>query len=394
VPLTSTLVTAIPLAIWIYLFLARGNFWQLYEDDIVPKSLGDWPHVAVVVPARNEAETIAQSVDSLAKQDYPGEFYIIVVDDHSEDGTAALARNAAEVSGAAERVSIHSAAVLPQGWTGKLWALNEGVQEAAKHLPEFFWFTDADIEHAPDTLRRLVFRAEKEPLDLASLMVLLQAKTFPERLLIPPFLYFFLMLYPPRWIADPKARTAGAAGGCILLRCEALERIGGLAAIRREVIDDCALARAVKKSGGEIWMGLTRASVSLRGYGSFAEIRNMIARTAFSQLHYSLFFLVVTLAGLVVTFLLPWFSFPSGEDPAWFLASTAICLMTVMFGVTVRFYRLAWPYALTLPLAAVYYGYATCVSAARYWLGRGGQWKGRTQAQKRSGRSQYLRILN
>jgi len=383
VPLTSTLVTAIPLAIWIYLFLARGNFWQLYEDDIVPKSLGDWPHVAVVVPARNEAETIAQSVDSLAKQDYPGEFYIIVVDDHSEDGTAALARNAAEVSGAAERVSIHSAAVLPQGWTGKLWALNEGVQEAAKHLPEFFWFTDADIEHAPDTLRRLVFRAEKEPLDLASLMVLLQAKTFPERLLIPPFLYFFLMLYPPRWIADPKARTAGAAGGCILLRCEALERIGGLAAIRREVIDDCALARAVKKSGGEIWMGLTRASVSLRGYGSFAEIRNMIARTAFSQLHYSLFFLVVTLAGLVVTFLLPWFSSPSGEDPAWFLASTAICLMTVMFGVTVRFYRLAWPYALTLPLAAVYYGYATCVSAARYWLGRGGQWKGRTQAQKR-----------
>jgi len=383
VPLPPTLLAAIPLAIWIYLFLARGNFWQLYEDDIVPKSLGDWPHVAVVVPARDEAETIAQSIDSLAKQDYPGEFYIIVVDDHSEDGTAALARNAAEVSGAAERVSIHSAAVLPQGWTGKLWALNEGVQEAAKHLPEFFWFTDADIEHAPDTLRRLVFRAEKEPLDLASLMVLLQAKTFPERLLIPPFLYFFLMLYPPRWIADPKARTAGAAGGCILLRCEALERIGGLAAIRREVIDDCALARAVKKSGGEIWMGLTRASVSLRGYGSFAEIRNMIARTAFSQLHYSLFFLVVTLAGLVVTFLLPWLSFPSGEDPAWFLASTAICLMTVMFGVTVRFYRLAWPYALTLPLAAVYYGYATCVSAARYWLGRGGQWKGRTQAQKR-----------
>ncbi len=383
-PLTSTLVAAIPLAIWIYLFLARGNFWQLYEDDIVPKSLGDWPHVAVVVPARNEAETIAQSVDSLAKQDYPGEFYIIVVDDHSEDGTAALARNAAEVSGAAERVSIHSAAVLPRGWTGKLWALNEGVQEAAKHLPEFFLFTDADIEHAPDTLRRLVFRAEKEPLDLASLMVLLQAKTFPERLLIPPFLYFFLMLYPPRWIADPKARTAGAAGGCILLRCEALERIGGLAAIRGEVIDDCALARAVKKSGGEIWMGLTRASVSLRGYGSFAEIRNMIARTAFSQLHYSLFFLVVTLAGLVVTFLLPWFSFPSGEDPAWFLASTAICLMTVMFGVTVRFYRLAWPYALTLPLAAVYYGYATCVSAARYWLGRGGQWKGRAQAQRRN----------
>ncbi len=379
-PLTPTLLAAIPLAVWIYLFLARGTFWQLHEDDIVPKPLGDWPHVAIIVPARNEAETIAPSVSSLAKQDYPGEFHIIIVDDHSEDGTAALARNAAAASGATERVLLHLAADLPQGWTGKLWALHEGIQSAANQSPEFFWFTDADVEHAPDTLRRLVFRAEKESLDLASLMVLLQAKTFPERLLIPPFLYFFLMLYPPRWIAYPKARTAGAAGGCILLRREALERIGGFAAIRGEVIDDCALARAVKRSDGKIWMGLTRASVSLRGYGSLAEIRNMIARTAFTQLHYSLFFLVLALSGLLLTFLLPWFSFLSGEDPAWFLASTAICLMTVTFGVTVRFYALPWPWALALPLAAVYYGYATCVSAVRYWLGRGGQWKGRAQA--------------
>ncbi len=379
-PWTPTLVAAIPLAIWIYLFLARGSFWQLHEDDIVPEPLDNWPHVVAIVPARNEAETIARTVSSLAKQDYPGEFHAIVVDDHSEDSTAALARNAAEVSGTAQRVSIHSATDLPSGWTGKLWALNEGVQVAANHSAEFFWFTDGDIEHAPNTLRRLVFRAEKESLDLASLMVLLQAKTFPERLLIPPFLYFFLMLYPPRWIADPKARTAGAAGGCILLRRSALARIGGIASIRSEVIDDCALARAVKKSGGKIWMGLTRASVSLRGYGSFAEIRNMIARAAFTQLHYSFLFLFVVLAGLFVTFLLPWFSFLSGEDPAWFLASTAICLMTVTFGVTVRFYGLAWPWALALPLAAIYYGYATCVSAVRYWLGRGGQWKGRAQA--------------
>jgi hopene-associated glycosyltransferase HpnB len=384
--LTPTLVAAIPLAIWIYLFLARGNFWQLHEDDSVPKRLGKWPSVVAVVPARNEAETIARTVSSLTKQDYPGEFRVIVVDDHSEDGTAALARTAAEASGAEERVAIHSAAELPQGWTGKLWALNEGVQAAANESPEFLWFTDADIEHARDTLRRLVFRAEKESLDLASLMVLLQAKTFPERLLIPPFFYFFLMLYPPRWIAEPKARTAGAAGGCILLRRSALERIGGIAAIRSEVIDDCALAHAVKKSGGKIWMGLTRASVSLRGYGSFAEIRNMIARTAFTQLHCSFFFLLFALAGLLVTFLLPWFSFLSGEDPAWFLASTAICLMTVTFGVTVRFYSVPWPWALTLPLAALYYGYATCVSALRYWLGRGGQWKGRAQAPRTNGR--------
>jgi hopene-associated glycosyltransferase HpnB len=213
-------------------------------------------------------------------------------------------------------------------------------------------------------------------------MVLLQAKTFPERLLIPPFLYFFLMLYPPRWIADPNAFTAGAAGGCILLRRNVLAPVRGIASIRGEVIDDCALARLVKKNGGRIWMGLTRRSVSLRSYWSFAELRNMIARTAFTQLHYSILLLVMALAGLFVTFLLPWFSFLSGEDPAWFLASTAICLMTVTFGVTVRFYGLPWPWALTLPFAAVFYGYATCVSAARYWLGHGAQWKGRSQARR------------
>ena len=379
-PLTPTLVAAIPLAIWIYLFLARGNFWQLREDDIYLQPLANWPRVAAIVPARNEAENIAKTVRSLAAQEYPGEFSIIIVDDHSGDGTAALAQKAANESGASQRVKIHSAASLAPGWTGKLWALNEGVQVAAEDKPDFLWFTDADIEHAPDTLHRLVYRAERDSLDLASLMVLLQAETFAERLLIPPFLYFFLMLYPPRWISDPNARTAGAAGGCILLRRNVLAPIGGIASIRGEVIDDCALARAVKKNGGRIWMGLTRASFSLRGYGTFPEIRNMIARTAFTQLHYSILFLVLALAGLFVTFILPWFSFLSGEDPAWFLASTAICLMTVTFGVTVRFYALPWPWALALPLAALYYGYATCVSAVRYWLGRGGQWKGRIQA--------------
>jgi len=380
VPLTPTSVATIPLAIWIYLFFARGNFWNLREDTSEPKPLGRWPTVIAIVPARNEAETIARSVASLSKQDYPGEFTVIIVDDHSEDATAALARKAAEEFGAVSRVSVHRAAELPQGWTGKVWAMNEGARVAGAKAPDFFWFTDADIEHAPDTLRRLVSRAETNSLDLASLMVLLQAKTFPEHLLIPPFLYFFLMLYPPQWIADARARTAGAAGGCILLRRSALERIGGLAAIRNEVIDDCALARAAKKSGGKIWMGLTRASVSLRSYGTFCEIRDLIARTAFTQLRYSFFLLLATLIGLFATYLLPWISFFQGEDPAWFLAATAASLMSVSFGVTVRFYNLSFLWALTLPFAAIFYGYATCVSALRYWLGRGGQWKGRAQA--------------
>src|SRR5712692_6926256 len=208
-----------------------------------------------------------------------------------------------------------------------------------------------------------VMRRTRGRLDLTSLMVLLQAKTLHEQMLIPAFLYFFLKLYPPPWIADENASTAGAAGGCILLRREALERIGGLAAIRGEVIDDCALARAVKRSGGRIWMGLTRRSFSLRVYGSFGEIRDMIARTAFTQLGYSAPVLAATLAGMFFIYL----------APAW-------VLMSLSFLPTVRFYRLSLLWAPLLPLAAIYYSYAMLVSAARYWLGRGGQWKGRAQA--------------
>ena len=379
-PLNLNFLAAIPLAIWIYLLLARGSFWRLSEDKIESRRLENWPRVVAVVPARNEAPTISQAVSSLAKQDYPGEFSIVVVDDHSDDGTAALARQAAGASGAAQRVTVHAAAPLAPGWTGKLWALHEGMQVAASQSAEFFWFTDADIEHAPDTLRRLVFRAEKNSLDLTSLMVLLQAKTFAERLLIPPFLYFFLMLYPPRWIADPNASTAGAAGGCILLRRNVLAPIGGIASIRGEVIDDCALARAVKKSGGRIWMGLTRTSVSLRSYGTFAEIRDMIARTAFTQLRHSFVLLIAALTGLFATYLLAWILFFAYPGEAWLLVDTAIALMTATFLLTVRFYNLSPVWALTLPAAAVFYGYATFLSALRYWLGRGGQWKGRAQA--------------
>lgn len=379
-PLNLNFLAAIPLAIWIYLLLARGGFWRLSEDKIESRRLENWPRVVAVVPARNEAPTISQAVSSLAKQDYPGEFSIVVVDDHSDDGTAALARQAAEASGAAQRVTVHVAAPLAPGWTGKLWALHEGMQVAASQSAEFFWFTDADIEHAPDTLRRLVFRAEKNSLDLTSLMVLLQAKTFAERLLIPPFLYFFLMLYPPRWIADPNASTAGAAGGCILLRRNVLAPIGGIASIRGEVIDDCALARAVKKSGGRIWMGLTRTSVSLRSYGTLAEIRDMIARTAFTQLRHSFVLLIAALTGLFATYLLAWILFFAYPGEAWLLVDTAIALMTATFLLTVRFYNLSPVWALTLPAAAVFYGYATFLSALRYWLGRGGQWKGRAQA--------------
>ena len=350
-------------------------------DAIVPTPLDRWPRVVAIVPARNEAETIAATIASLARQDYPGLFSIVVVDDHSGDGTAVLARQAAGECGPAHPVTVVRAAPLAPGWTGKVWALNEGIHFAPEQRPEFYWFADADITHAPDTLRRLVLRAEQESLDLTSLMVLLRANTAPEKFLIPAFLFFFLMLYPPRWIADPDKRTAGAAGGCILLRRSSLERIGGLSTISSEVIEDCAMARAVKKSGGRIWLGLTRASASLRGFRNFVEIRDMIARTAFTQLRHSLFLLLVTLCGLFVTYVLAWVLLLALDVPARLLAGVAVCLMTATYSAAVRFYGLSPLWALSLPIAAVSYGYATCVSAVRYWLGRGGQWKGRAQAQ-------------
>lgn len=371
------------LAIWLHLFFGRAWFWRVKKFDadgiqIEPPDI--WPKIVAIVPARNEAETIGEVVASLLKQDYPGPLSVVVVDDHSDDATAAIAARVARENDAEENVHIQAALALPDGWTGKLWALNEGVASGAAWAPTFYWFTDADITHAPDTLRRLVARAAQKKLDLASLMVLLEAKTLPERALIPAFLYFFLMLYPPGWIEDEDLGTAGAAGGCILLRREALERIGGFAAIRQEVIDDCALAKAIKHSGGRAWMGLTRKSQSLRAYGTFRELRDLISRSAFTQLRYSALLLLGTLLGLSLTYVLPLLLLLAEEAPARILGGAAWLLMTLSFLPTVRFYRLSPLWAPLLPLMAIFYSYSTLLSAARYWSGQGGQWKGRAQA--------------
>jgi hopene-associated glycosyltransferase HpnB len=372
-------------AIWLYLLIARGNFYYLrpFDDDLAPRtSPATWPSVTAIVPARNEAETIAHSITSLFQQNYPGEFHIIVVDDHSEDATAQLAEQAAARPSAARHFTVKRGATLPQDWTGKLWALHQGVTIAAPAAPAYFWFTDADITHAPDTLARLVSRAENDNLDLTSLMVRLQAKTIPECLTIPAFLFFFLKLYPPKKIASATDRTAGAAGGCILLRRAALDRIGGLESIRREVIDDCALARAVKQTDGKIWMGLTRASVSMRAYKSFAEIRDMIARTAFTQLRYSTTLLAGTLLGLVLTYHAPIAVLFAPDNKTRLLAVTLWLLMSLLFLPTIRYYRLSPLWAPLLPITAAFYAYATCLSAVGYYLHRGAQWKGRSQASR------------
>jgi hopene-associated glycosyltransferase HpnB len=407
VPSLALSIAILSAAIWLYLAIARGNFFHLrpFDDHFAPHTLPvTWPSVTAIVPARNEAETIAQSIISLLQQSYPGEFRIIVIDDHSEDATAHLAKQAAAQQKAPTRLSIQAAAPLPPGWTGKLWALNQGVtvslaagtqsvssreergicfsepSSAQVSAPEYFWFSDADIVHAPDTLQRLVSRAEQNQLELTSLMVLLRTETFAERATIPAFLFFFLKLYPPRWIASTKSRTAGAAGGCVLLRREALDRIGGLTTIRSEVIDDCAIARVVKCTGGKIWMGVTRRSRSLRAYNTFAEIRDLIARTAFTQLRYSAVVLLGTLVGLLLTYIAPIALLFAHNHVTRTIALVTWLAMSVFFLPTIRFYRLLPYWAPLLPLTAALYAYATVLSAIRYYANRGAQWKGRSQA--------------
>src|SRR5258708_6562881 len=249
VNLLALILATISLLIWVVLTFLRGAFWQVlaFDDDTAKKeSLERWPRVAAVVPARNEAEFIARTVESLAKQEYAGELRVAVGDDHSEDGTRSLARGAAARAGGSERVLILQGAALESGWTGQLLAMKQGVESSVAQEADYFWFTDADIEHAPDTLRRLVQRPKKDNLDLVSLMVLAQVNSLPERLLIPPFLYFFLKLYPPSCTADRRWQTAGAAGGCLFLKRAGLEGLGGVAGLRGVVIFAWQMWRAVR----------------------------------------------------------------------------------------------------------------------------------------------------
>ena len=371
------IVAGVPLAIWLYLLLARGRFWL---PQTLPSATGRGAgRVVAVVPARNEAEHIGRAVGSLLAQDWDGALHVIVVDDGSTDGTADEARRAAVAAGAGRGVTVLGGAPLAPGWSGKLWAMSQGVEAAARLAPDYLLFTDADIEHGRDSVASLIEQAERERRDLVSVMVWLSSATWPERCLIPAFVFFFLKLYPPRWIAERGARTAGAAGGCILIRPAALERAGGLAAIRAELIDDCALAARVKASGGSLWLGLSDGTRSLRVYGRFAEIGAMISRTAFNQLRHSWWLLAGSLAGLAVTYGLAPLLLLSADPLCRMLGALAWALMTLAYLPLVRFYRLAPTYALLLPAVAVFYAGATVHSALRYALGRGGQWKGRAQ---------------
>ncbi|HUN45088.1 MAG TPA: glycosyltransferase [Stellaceae bacterium] len=379
--MTMTVAAALSFIVWIYLLLGRGGFWR---ERVLPPAPAParWPTVAAVVPARNEAPYVGEAVGSLLSQDYPGKLSVILVDDHSEDGTAEVALQAATAAGAADRLTILRARELPQGWTGKLWALDQGVQELERQTPaELVLLTDADIRHHRTNLRELVARIEAG-VDLASLMVRLNVESLSESFLIPAFVFFFEMLYPFAWIRDPGHRTAGAAGGCVLLRREALQRIGGLAAIRGEIIDDCALGRAVKR-GGPIWLGLSAETRSLRPYPALADIWRMVARTAYAQLGYSPLVLVGTVIGLALTFLVPVAATVSGTA-AVPLGLATWALMACAYLPTLQFYGRSPAWAPALPAIALVYIAATIDSAWRHWQGKGGEWKGRIQQQGRA----------
>ena len=371
-------IAAIPVLIWVYLLIGRGQFWRVAPPraDVLPAA---GRRVVVVIPARNEAAVIGSTVASLARQSFNGVIHLIVIDDDSTDGTAEVAVAAARATGALPRLTLIRSAALPVGWTGKLWALSQGVAAAAEFNPDYFLFTDADTCHGSTSVASLVADAEGHHLDLVSRMVKLSTASFAERLLIPAFVFFFFKLYPPAWVAAPERRLAAAAGGCILIRPQALARAGGVQAIRSQIIDDCALARAVKASGGRISLQLASDTRSLRSYASATEIGAMISRTAFAQLRHSYLLLAVTLLGLFFTYLLPAGLLLAADRPLVYWGLAALLLMSICYLPMVRFYGLSPLWSLCLPVIALFYAGAVIHSAVQYARGSGGRWKGRVQ---------------
>ena len=365
----------LPLCMWLYLIAARGMFWLARERDDVCAFDGPWPSVTAVVPARDEADVIARSIGSLLAQDYPGHFDIILVDDQSDDGTASVAR-ALDASG---RLQVMMGAPRPPGWTGKLWAVKQGIEKAG--ATDYLWLTDADIAHTPDDLRNLAARAKADDLVLVSSMAKLNCETFAEKLLIPAFVFFFAMLYPFAWVNRKTSRMAAAAGGCMLAARTALERAGGIDAIRHEIIDDCALARLMKKQGG-IRLALTDCAISLRPYEKIEDIRRMVARSAYAQLDYSLLLLAGTLIGVGLLCVAAPIAAIFGYGLVRIAGALAWLLMALAMQPMLRFYRQSPLWGFALPVTGALYALFTLDSAIQFWRGRGGMWKGRAQAMR------------
>lgn len=365
-------LAALAFLVWIYLVLFHGSFWR--SGPVLPEATAPGrAKVVVIVPARDEAGSIRASIGSLLRQNYAGDLSVILVDDNSTDGTAAIA---AALDGQ-QRLTILRGAPLESGWSGKLWAVHQGLAVARSREADYILLTDADIEHAPDHIARLVFHAEKEKLELVSEMVRLRCESRAERALIPAFIFFFQMLYPFRWVADPRKKLAGGAGGTMLVARSALDRIDGVRGIRARLIDDCALAQAVKNSGGRLWLGHGERAASLRVYADGREIGAMIARTAFEQLGHSWLALAGCILGMGLLYIVPPVGAVVCHGWARWLALAAWLLMAASFQPTLRRYRRSPLWGAALPAIALFYMGATVVSALRHWRGHGGGWKNR-----------------
>ena len=371
-------VATLTAVIWSYLALARGSFWRMKNaQPDAGDEAGLSGGVVAVIPARNEAALIGPVVTSLLNQRVA--MPVLLVDDASSDGTADVARRASEKAGKADALIVIQSKPLPAEWTGKLWSMHQGIERARALNPAWLLLADADVLHGAGTVANLGLIACNGHYDLVSFMVKLHCESLPEKLLIPAFVYFFFMLYPPAWIRDTRRSTAGAAGGCMLVRAETLERAGGLEAIRSALIDDCSLARLLKQHGGRLWIGLADQSQSLRRYETFSDVEHMVSRTAFHQLKHSSLLLLCTITGMVVTYLAPPLLLLAGSRLAILMGAAAWAAMTMTYSTMVRYYRLNPAWALTLPLAALFYLGATMHSAVKYWNGSGGDWKGRVQ---------------
>lgn len=379
------IAVALSLFIWLFLLLFWGQFWQANQRiNPYDSKLLCYPTVWAVVPARDEAEVIETSLNSLLNQRYEGDFYVILVDDNSRDRTTELARKTASQLGKEEQLIVLPGKSLDPGWKGKLWAMHQGIEYARKQtlISDYFLFTDADIYHAPDNLSQLVTKAKTENLDLVSLMVLLRCQSFWEKLLIPAFVFFFQKLYPFPWVNNSNKSIAAAAGGCSLISNKALLSIGGIVAIKDALIDDCSLAKAVKSQQKNIWLGLSKTTISLRPYDDLKTIWDTIARTAFTQLNYSFLLLIGTLIGMsLIYFAAPVCLVLGIQDCNWLAIAIALLtwlLMTIAYLPTIKLYNLSIIWTLALPAIAWLYTLMTIDSAIKYYRGQGGAWKGRT----------------
>ena len=370
----AAIAAAVAAVAWVYLLAAHGWYWR--SDQRLPSAQRaastptPWPDVVAVVPARNEADILPETLPSLLAQDYPGRLHVVLVDDDRSDATTQ----------AAERLGARTVAgtPTPPGWAGKVWAMEQGVRTAADG--DYLLFTDADIWFAPGTITWLVSAASGNGLVLLSQMARLRTESPAERLLIP--VYFFAQLYPFRRVNSPAARTAAAAGGCMLVRRRALEAAGDLTRIRGARIDDVALGRLLKQNAGPCWLGFTADVVSRRKYNGTREVWDMVARSAYTQLRYSPTALAGTVVGLAWLYLVPVAATVAGLAARTFwLAATGLAtwtLMSVSYLPVLRLYRLSPLRTPTLPVIAALYAAMTASSAWRYHAGRGAAWKGRT----------------